>query len=278
MEVFNYPLEINGGERKNIYFLGDIHEGNVNHAEADLRKAVKIIKNDPDGLWIGMGDYIEAITIDDKRFDPLSVAPYYRVKDLKDFPNAQLEYLFKKLKPIDSKCIALLIGNHEESYVKHNHSDVYNRFFEMFDSKPKKIGYVGFVRLLLHRNGFTKSDHQIKIALNHGDGGTGFREGYALNKVHDIFRGTDADVCVMGHIHQLAKDRRKIVSVSTQGKLDRRVKYWGVSGCFLYTYVEGNKNYFEHKGRYEGTIGMLKLEITQVNHRFSFILKEIELN
>ncbi len=276
MEIYkrNFPLKI--GEKINVYFLGDIHEGNCNHADREFRQAVKIIEDDPDGYWIGMGDYIEAITISDKRFDPMSVAEDYRIKDLKDLPYVQTQNVYNKLKPIDSKCLALLIGNHEEAYVKYNHADVYNRFYEMFTSAPKKIGYVGFLKL-----GFTRKANPTMyskvIALNHGDGGSGIREGYPINKVHDVFRWADADICVMGHIHQLCKDSKKMIGVTHKDTLSRRWKFWGASGCFLYTYVEGNKNYFEAKGRAESKIGMLKATIEMRHNELFTQLNEIEL-
>jgi len=46
----------------NIYFIGDIHEGNCNCNYSALKEAVKIIMDDPNAYWFGMGDYIEAIT------------------------------------------------------------------------------------------------------------------------------------------------------------------------------------------------------------------------
>lgn len=278
MEIQKKNFNLKIGESVNIYFLGDIHEGNCNHADKEFRQAVKIIEADESGYWVGMGDYIEAITISDKRFDPMSVSQDYRIKDLKDLPYIQIQNVYNKLKPIDSKCLALLIGNHEEAYVKYNHADVYNRFFEMFESEPRKIGYVGFVKL-----GFTRYDrggnmlHTRVIAVNHGDGGSGMREGYPVNKVHDVFRWADADICVMGHIHQLCKDSKKMIGVTNKDTLSRRWKFWGSSGCFLYTYVEGNKNYFEAKGRAESKIGMLKATIEMRHDELFTQLTEIEL-
>ena len=86
MEIAKREFNLKIGEKLNIYFLGDIHEGNCNHADAELKEAVRIIQNDPVGYWIGMGDYIEAINSKDPRFNPVEIAEYYRLKDLKDLP------------------------------------------------------------------------------------------------------------------------------------------------------------------------------------------------
>jgi len=65
----------------------------------------------------------------------------------------------------------------------------------------------------------------------------------------------------MGHIHQLIEDDKKIIGVDQADNLKKRRKYWGASGCFLYTFKEGNTNYFEHTGKNESDIGMLKATI-----------------
>ena len=212
MEIVTHDFSVECGDEINIYFLGDIHEGNVNHAEPELRKAVNIIKDDPNGYWIGMGDYVEAITTDDKkRFNPITIATKYGISELKDLPFKQMEAVFKNIEPIQDKCLCLLLGNHEESYIKHNSSDIYSRFVDMFRYPPPKIGYVGFLKLVFR----TKDKHLYSpiIALNHGDGGGGFREGYPINKLWDVFRWVNADVSVMGHVHRLMEDDKKFIGV-----------------------------------------------------------------
>lgn len=276
MEIVSREFDVACGDEINIYFLGDIHEGNVNHAESEFRKAVNIIRDDPKGYWVGMGDYIEAITTDDKkRFNPITIAKKYGISELKDLPFKQMEAVFSNLAPIQDKCLALLLGNHEESYIKHNSSDIYSRFVQMFDNPPPKIGYVGFLKLI-----FKAGDRRFYspvIALNHGDGGGGFREGYPINKLWDVFRWTDADLAVMGHVHRLMEDDKKFIGVTQQNALKKKRRFVGISGCFLWTYQEGNANYFEHKGRNESDIGMLKCNIKIRDREPEIYLHKIKL-
>jgi hypothetical protein len=270
MEISSKRIKRNPGDKINIYFLGDIHEGNCNSNEKSLKEAVEIIRNDPIGYWFGMGDYIDAIThTGDKRFDPLSIAKKYNIRDLKDLPYRQAQQVFIKLSPIADKCLALLCGNHEEAYIKYNSSDVYGKFVEMFktsahreNKSPFKMGYDGFYRLIIHNR--EKHILTISFALNHGIGGAGFLPGYKVNIAHKCFKYMYADVNVMGHIHQLMHNRKPIVTVSQRNdKLNKINRYWGSSGCFLNSYVTGNNNYFEHKAgvRGESDIGMLKFKI-----------------
>lgn len=276
MEIITREFNVECGQEVNLYFLGDIHEGNVNHAETEFRRAVNIIKDDPNAYWIGMGDYIEAITLDDKkRFNPITIAAKYGLSELKDLPFKQMEAVFKAIEPIQDKCLCLLCGNHEESYIKYNSSDIYSRFVNMFRNPPPKVGYVGFLKLIFSTKG--RKLYSPVIALNHGHGGGGYREGYPLNKLWDVFRWTDADISVMGHVHKLEEDDKKFVGVTQQNTLRKRRRYVGISGCFLWTYMEGNANYFEHTGRNESDIGMLKCNIKIRDREPEIYLHKIKL-
>ena len=130
----------------------------------------------------------------------------------------------------------------------------------MFDHKPAKLGYVGILNLVFSRSNTNR--FRVSIALNHGVGGGGFREGYPVNKLHDVFRSFEADISVMGHVHHLVEDSRKLNTVDRFNKLNKIYRHWGCSGCFLKTYNQGSVNYFEHNGRYEPDIGMLKATIS----------------
>ena len=287
MEIAQKVIHCELGEKINIYTLGDVHEGNCNHAENEFKEAVKIIEDDPNGYWIGMGDYIEAITTDDKkRFDPLSIHPKYRIQDLKNLPKKQMNNFHNIVEPIEGKCLALLAGNHEEAFTKHNSFDVYGHLIESFKTSafkagqpPAKLGYIGFLKIsIIYDKGRSGPNRTVTFALNHGDGGGGFREGYPLNKVHDVFRWTHADVCLMGHLHKLVSDRKPFIGVSQSNQLIRSKRFYGMTGCFLKTYVDGNRNYFEHKGRSESDIGMLKTEITVKRPTLQIRLQEVNLD
>jgi hypothetical protein len=262
MEVFQNEelFEINNIPNT-FYFLGDVHEGNCNHDKKAFAEAVKIIKEDKNckGVFL-MGDLIDCIiNALDPRFDPLEIAEEYKIRDLKDLPRKQAERVYETLKPIEHLILACVVGNHEEQYIKRHSFNVYDHYCKLFASKPVKLGYVGFYRLrFIRKNSGTR--HKIDLALNHGQGGGGFREGYPLNKLFDTFRWTQGDVHIMGHVHTLMEDEQNYMTVGDNVKLKMRKVLYGISGCFLKTSVDGNTNYFEHKGRPQSKIGMLRLD------------------
>jgi len=263
MEIISKTIRANFGDEIHVYFLGDMHEGNCNHAEKELLKAVDIIKNDDKAYWIGMGDFIEAIThTGDPRFNPLELSLKYSLKDLKDLPRKQIEHIYQKLDPIREKCVALLCGNHEEQYIKRNSFDVYDYLASFFPDKELKLGYVGFLKFGINRQPEKdRPNLTYVIALNHGTGGGGYREGYPINKVHDQFRWFDADISIMGHLHVLYEDSKIFTGVTNTNKIKESKRCWGISGCFLKTFICGNTNYFEHKGKSASDIGMLRATI-----------------
>lgn len=262
----------------NIYSLGDTHEGNINQAEKALKDAVEIINEDPHALWIGMGDYIDAITHDDKkRFDPVTVHPKYRISDLKNLPFKQVQNFFEIIKPIQHKCIALLIGNHEEAYAKHKSFDVYKALASLFTESawgmgkpPVRLGYVGFIVYRLDRVG------SIVHALNHGAGVGGKTEGYPITKAWEMASPFECDIFWMGHVHMLVEDDKKVTGVTVRGILQKKRKFVGITASFLETYKEGSTNYYEHKGKKEGDIGMLKLTIT-LTYSNHFAIKQTKI-
>jgi hypothetical protein len=272
MEIGSKTLNIKAGGKLNLYYLGDFHEGNCNMDESALREAVEIIKNDPDGYFFLMGDMIEAIThLGDKRFDPLSIHEKYNIRDLKDLPMRQAQKAFSYIKPIQHKCLAVVIGNHEEKYVQFNSSDIYGRFVDMFTTSahaegkpPFKVGYVGFYNIHINTRGEGHSSpYVIGNALNHGIGGGGTTEGNQINNVHKIFKYMYSDINAMGHVHTLNESQRQIVTVSSRDNLLKKKRFWFTTGCFLKTYVEGHTNYYEHMAgkRGESDVGMMKMNI-----------------
>jgi hypothetical protein len=115
LEVIERTIDymMNAAEHK-LYPLGDIHLGTKHCTESDIQKTITEIKDNPQAIWIGMGDYGEFITPNDKRWDSKSIADW--LKDEQDnIAEVQTEHLQKLLEPIANKCIGLIEGNHEDA-------------------------------------------------------------------------------------------------------------------------------------------------------------------
>ena len=269
MEVARKKINIKSGETISIYMIGDVHEGSGNHAEESYDKAVSIvkdhIKSDKNVYWGGIGDYIDAINHRDPRFNPAEIAEKYDVIDLANLAVKQTERFYDRTKSIFGNCLFLLYGNHEETYVRHNGFDAVNllQYFAYRDSKeeisPTILGYTGFFTFSIDHDG---KNNIYNIALSHGAGGGGFREGYGINKVHDVFRWFNADCYIMGHIHRMMTDTQYRIEPRKGGSgVIRKKSLYGTNGCFMYKSKIGTRGYFEGKPSPESSIGMLRLDI-----------------
>lgn len=247
-------------DKVTIYFAGDLHIGNVNFDRRSFVELINIIKEDQNAYFIGMGDYLDCININDKRFDAKTIDKTYRIKDLSNLAVVQAQDFIKLVTPIKDKILLLLSGNHESKYTRVYNMDIFTYICDKLNVSYR-IENVGMVKLNVAIQ--NRDNRMVTMFLNHGDGGNGKREGYPLNILHDVFRWSDCDVNIMGHIHQLVEDKKYFFSINPKtNKFSQRAKLYGVSGTFLKTYEEGNINYFEHKGRYGNDIGCLRLTIS----------------
>lgn len=88
-----------------IYPLGDIHLGAIGCAEHKIEAKVKEIAEQDNAYWIGMGDYVDAITKDDKRFSSGGLAPWVNPHDIIESQRKRAVELFM---PIKDKGICML--------------------------------------------------------------------------------------------------------------------------------------------------------------------------
>jgi predicted phosphodiesterase len=88
-----------------IVFAGDTHYGSHFTHEQGIDQLIDYVGSKRNRFLIHMGDWIEAITVDDKRFDPrITKEP---------IPTNQAHQITRKFYPIRKRMITGLRGNHE---------------------------------------------------------------------------------------------------------------------------------------------------------------------
>jgi UDP-2,3-diacylglucosamine pyrophosphatase LpxH len=252
-------FKVKMGEIVSAYALGDFHEGNANVDYPALGRAVEQIRLDhkPKIVFL-MGDLIEAIMPDDKRWSPSEVYKDYALRDLKNLPFKQADNICKILEPIKEFVVAILVGNHEETYIKRHFGDIYKYIGDKFPNAVR-LGGCGFFRVILDI-GETRA---FDFALKHGVSGGGKMMGYVINKARESFEFELADFCIMGHLHKLKAERVRYRMLNHTGNNIIEKKMWyGVSGTFKRTYVMGNSDWYEQRGREEADVGYLKAEMS----------------
>lgn len=234
--------------------------GSINCAEGELEKQVLKIKNDRMGYWIGMGDYADCIIKDDKRFQQGGLAKWVSSDNIAESQRIRVKEV---LKPIASKCICLLDGNHELDIRK---KFQYNMTWNLCqDLGVPYGGYQCFISLIFRRTTTIEEPqsgdrHQYIIHAWHG-AGAAQTEGARLMRLMRLVNDIEADIYLMGHLHAITAHTPDRLTFR-RGKI-KSVRLAAVTtGSWLRGYTESpNKeeplppSYIEEKGYKPARIG-----------------------
>ena len=97
----SFPLEQN---ELHVYALGDIHVGSPEFDETSIKKKIKIIQDDPVGVFVLCGDVADFGLKNSKSNVYLQTLS----------PKQQQEYVYELFKPIAKKMTGCVAGNHED--------------------------------------------------------------------------------------------------------------------------------------------------------------------
>jgi predicted phosphodiesterase len=237
--------------------LGDLHVGNVGFQEDEFVKARQAIL-DNDIHVILMGDLIDGICCRDKRHDYQSLDPRF-FHDLYRYVDATYDHLITLLEPLRDNIIAIVRGNHEDTLLSDYQRDItYDLAREL--NKPY-LGISGFVQLAFKRSRFCR---RMNIFCHHGSGSSITRGG-KVNRVDRLLQGYDADIYMIGHMHEPMSWKSVSLGVSKNGKslgLRQRYRAGMVCSSFLAT-VGRNTTLYGEKRMYNPVAFELNyLEIT----------------
>ncbi|RLE38253.1 hypothetical protein DRJ17_04610 [Candidatus Woesearchaeota archaeon] len=202
--------------------FGDLHVG---HRNCDKDKLIEIrdFILHQDALWIGMGDYANAIFPhpNEKRLDLDVIDPELYT------PEKQYQFIYELFEPIKHNCLGLLTGNHDD-LLRRRH------YHNWVDELAYKLGvpyldFAAFVKLVFKRGRHTVT---IDIFATHGYY-SGRRIGGKINRVEDLARYFDADIYLVGHVHEVAGFRNIQLRVTRSCKIVERKRIFAITGTFL---------------------------------------------
>lgn len=228
-----------------LYPLFDIHLGAAACDEALLVKTVEEVRANPRAYVILGGDNLNSITRDDPRANEYERADWLIGEE--DTAGLERDQLVKLLYPIADRILAVLEGNHEAAVLRHDKRNIYwelvAKLADAAGRKPEDIGlgYEGFIRLRFLRTG--TSSKVLTIYAHHGWGG-GRKAGGKVNKLDDFMGSYDADLYLMGHVHDIAHHVRTTVSPGNGKRRDYelRERHGLICGTLLRPYVSRARN------------------------------------
>ena len=195
MEVIDFP-EITSSRPSvfSLYPIGDCHLGSSHCDEDGLEKKLQQIKGEKNAFVIGMGDYIDAILKNDKRFDVGGLASWVKGDNIIELQREKVKKLFK---PVSSKIICMLTGNHEETVHLDKQDDITRNICK--DLGVAYGGYSCFISLKFRRG---TAVHQYIIHAWHG-AGAAQQEGARMMRLMRLVNDVEADIYLMGHLHTI---------------------------------------------------------------------------
>ena len=237
-----------------FYALGDIHVGALNCAEHEFMRLVRTIANDDNARWIGGGDMLDAVIIQDaKRFDINSLPDWMvtgSAKSVKamvgDIIAAQKRRFLHMVKPIKDKCLGLIEGNHEYSIFKHHNRDVMAELCNAME--VPNLTDCTFMRLKFKRHTVgTPQVAVVTVFACHGHS-AGRSSGAEPNNLFKLSADKHADIVLTGHSHTFnIHPPIPIMRLPANGKLLAepivREKYAANWGSYMLTYKDGPSTY-----------------------------------
>ena len=267
MELLEYRVKVPVKDARkswHIYFNGDWHLGAKACDEKLLKDTLQGIARDPRGLYVGMGDFGEAIVPGDVRFDPRAIAPHY-LPELEDIAGAQFKDIEKLLTPLanQGKIMGLFDGNHEDTIrLKHYRHLVLDLARTL---NTNYLGYSAYIRLAFEKiseEGKHCGTSMFIINAAHGNQASRTK-GAILNRGIQAIAYWDTDIYVRGHSHHIIHQSITKMKMTRQGKPKMReyTPVIGASGCYFKTYQEGCENYGEKADFPPSDLGCVRVVI-----------------
>lgn len=247
MEVKTITIPYTTPDEFHIYLIGDEHGGTKHCASDALQKQINIVKNDPLGRWVGMGDKGEFISPSDPRWDTGVIEDWVHPDNI---ALDQSNWYCDMFSPIASKCDGLLEGNHEDAIRTHSHIDVHNYICDKLG--VANLGYSCFLRYLFHRKKSNEA-HQFTGFFTHGSGWA-ITKGAKLNRLQRIMDSFEADMYATGHMHDIITDTKSYLTLDANNIIKQREKVGAVTGCWFRTYSQGVRASYGEKKNYPPTI------------------------
>ena len=261
-----------------IWNLSDLHWWSKATDEKGIREDIETVKNDPYSFWLGGGDYSEAIGFTDKRFDPDCVPDRIKVSDLGKIGWVQANEIKDLFTPIKGKCLGLLLGNHEKHLqLKKEQSHLHSwlcaelqvpnlEYSALFDVVFCRTGKT--IILQNHSPGRSIPRESFRFFVHHG-AGFATTPGGKLNKLIGFMDSFDADIYMIGHVHDQTARRQVTIGANAEcTKLIQHVKLGVISGSYLKTYAQGNTSYGEQRAYRPTVLGAAKVTIKPENREF----------
>lgn len=219
-DIFEYKINYKASKNweKWVLCLSDIHYDSK-HCDRKLLKKHCDTAKERDAIILTFGDNFDAMGgMYDPRSSKKDIRPEYDVKDYFDAIVNDAALFFE---PYKENIKLVSEGNHEQSILKRQETDLTKRLAEKLGAEKGK--YTGFLRFKFEVNNKNSTGGRISKLLywTHGSGGNSpvTRGVIQTNRRQNFIQ---SDILVSGHIHNSWEVSLPIVKVSDQGVVKKR--------------------------------------------------------
>lgn len=277
MKIINTVLP----KKHTLCCAGDFHVGNNACSFDMIESLVDRVRNDDNAYLALNGDQIEAITVDDKRFDISSHVPGSKKDEVT--PLKQTKKVQELFEPVREDIIVINHGNHEDKLF-----DTGNFTELLCQELGVQYGTYTSKNHIHHRTGNSDKELSYSLLLWHGYGSTRSRVDDPRERHHSKQRSIrrklrpladDCDIMLMGHVHllmsmepepttrlyddghEVQSERGVMPPVETdEGRYVHPDSRWyGVTGTSLRTQMQGYTTYSEKHGYPPTDLGWLEI-------------------
>jgi predicted phosphodiesterase len=270
MQIISHNLP----DSHDIVLFGDTHEGSAFKHKEEVAKLVDYVATTKNTYAVHMGDLVEGIVIDDKRYDAESVDS--------DSPQPLLQYqnAIKEIAPIKNKLLTILEGNHDRTVGRRM-----GNFVEGLVCKELGVPFGTVGCKLTIKNKDSKQmykmflAHKMRNTLNSNAKDPIQKEANIKAAMKDQLRGKCNDAIIMGfgHTHKLlVQPPSNMVEMYDDGvsikqeykrdpgnarRIDPDLRWYVNTGSFVKLYELGISGYAEIGGLEVVELGYVVVEV-----------------
>lgn len=266
MEVIHKVINYSRPDVIDIYPFSDAHLGSPGCSETHLRKKILECANKGNMAYaLGVGDWADSITKNDKRFTGNCLADWVERTNIIESQRKKIKSIFSPITE-QGQWLGIGAGNHEET-IHDNHSDDLIRNV-CNDLNVPYAGYHAFYNLEFRRCG--KKTHNLIIHAWHGSGAAQ-TEGARLNRLVRLVNDFEADIYLMGHLHAKTTHETNRLGL-VNGRITAVPVKASITGAWLKAYEQpedgksSDPSYVEKKGYKPAVIGCPIIRIRPDNY------------
>lgn len=256
--------ESRAGFEQWILLRSDAHHDNP-HSDHDLQRKHLRQCDERDAGWIDLGDAFCAMggRADPRRVKHGITRPEHAMAN--DYFDSLVRHAADFLEPHAHRCICIGRGNHEQTVLKNQETDLTERLAERLRMKTGApvytTGYGGFVHF---RVLYGKTHYTLTLAMYHGSGGGGMMTFDTLRVRRQASFQPDADVLACGHVHErwwLQTARYRLRTTNGLYRVSVEPQWHVRTGCYKQEHGDGYGGFAVERGMPPKPIGAMWMRL-----------------